>query len=396
MARRNESTTEKIVRLFKEGKSVELIAKELGMPKDNVPKILEKHMPDYAEYANSKGGEQPAPEQDNSSDSAKKGFTSLFGKKKNVKDNQPEPEPKPAKININLTMNESGFVDGTVRGIAQMLQNGKDVTTIADFFNRDEEDIIAVRECMDEHFKRANEPEQNNTQESSQTETTQNQPSYSTRGSVYGTTGVENMSEGNMTEPVSVQSSSGYTPPKFDAPDISAKNSESETMDEMPSIDPVSLEVLDKQIEELDKKKAEKDAKTEKMPAVEMADVHIDSIVDSIGSTDTDNNIKEDDTMSPMEKMKQFAQQQIDENNKKISELKSKKVDVDNVTYELDRKAETINQQIAEAEKKIAELRQQISGFEEQKAKASAAVKEINDSIAEIEKENEEFESYFK
>ena len=50
LAKKNESISDKIVRLYKEGYSIPEIAKEMEMPKDNVPRILEKHFPDYASF----------------------------------------------------------------------------------------------------------------------------------------------------------------------------------------------------------------------------------------------------------------------------------------------------------------------------------------------------------
>ena len=41
LAKKNESISDKIVRLYKEGYSIPEIAKEMEMPKDNVPRILE-------------------------------------------------------------------------------------------------------------------------------------------------------------------------------------------------------------------------------------------------------------------------------------------------------------------------------------------------------------------
>ena len=50
LARKNESTSEKIVRLYKEGCSVDEIARVMEIPKGNIPNILEKHFPDYQNY----------------------------------------------------------------------------------------------------------------------------------------------------------------------------------------------------------------------------------------------------------------------------------------------------------------------------------------------------------
>lgn len=377
--------------MYKEGSSIEAIAKELGMPKDNVPKIIEKYMPDYADYTpskNDKGEKNTSEEKHKKSNFLNKPVGELFKKKNKNVEHEPvekvEEEPvKPAKTNINLTMNENGFVDGTVRGIASMLQNGKDVSTIADFFNRDEDDIIAVRACMNEHFERAN----SHSAEKSEQEIPDNNQNKTVSGSYAGFTGLENIDSVNDT----VDSTSGYNPPKYEAPDISADNSE--TSDEMPSIDTASMEELDKQLDALNKFNEEKAVeKTEEMPSVETADMHMDTI---INNADISNN-EEDDSMTPMEKMKQFAQEQIDINNKKIDELRSKKSDVDNVTYEIDRKLDTATQQLKELEAKIAELSKLTETLNEQKSKAGAAKGDIDAQIAEIEKENEEFKSYFK
>jgi hypothetical protein len=47
MARRGESTNEKILRLFKEGRSIPSIANELTLPTDVVTGIIEKRIPDF-------------------------------------------------------------------------------------------------------------------------------------------------------------------------------------------------------------------------------------------------------------------------------------------------------------------------------------------------------------
>lgn len=387
LARKSETITEQILRMYKEGSSIEAIAKELGMPKDNVPKIIEKYMPDYESYTPPKGEKNSSEEKHKKTGFLNMPVGELFKKKnKNAEQETAEKvqeEPaKPAKSNINLTMNENGFVDGTVRGIASMLQNGKDVSTIADFFNRDEDDIIAVRACMNEHFERAN---SHNTTEKAEQGTSDSSQSKGVSGSYAGFTGLENIDSVNDT----VDSTSGYNPPKYEAPDIS----NDDTSDEMPSIDTASMEELDKQLEALNKIQEEKAVEnTEEIPSVETADMHMDTI---INNTDTSNN-EEDDSMTPMEKMKQFAQEQIDINNKKIDELKSKKSDVDNVTYEIDRKLETAAQQLKELEAKVLEMSKLTETLKEQKAKAGSAKGDIDAQIAEIEKENEEFKSYFK
>lgn len=80
LAKKNESISDKIVRLYKEGYSIPEIAKEMEMPKDNVPRILEKHFPDYASF------EQPVRESADENGNGKKSVfnmsvSELFGKK---------------------------------------------------------------------------------------------------------------------------------------------------------------------------------------------------------------------------------------------------------------------------------------------------------------------------
>ena len=150
MAKKNESISDKIVRLYKEGYSIPEIAKEMEMPKDNVPRILEKHFPDYASF------EQPVREGADENGNGKKSVfnmsvSELFGKK-----NKKQENVEPARVTVNLAMDDDGFVDHSVAAIASMLQKGRSVNDIAGFFNKDPEDIKAVQGCMDEHFKRMN------------------------------------------------------------------------------------------------------------------------------------------------------------------------------------------------------------------------------------------------
>ena len=150
LAKKNESISDKIVRLYKEGYSIPEIAKEMEMPKDNVPRILEKHFPDYASF------EQPVREGADENGNGKKSVfnmsvSELFGKK-----NKKQENVEPAKVTVNLAMDDDGFVDHSVAAIASMLQKGRSVNDIAGFFNKDPEDIKAVQGCMDEHFKRMN------------------------------------------------------------------------------------------------------------------------------------------------------------------------------------------------------------------------------------------------
>ena len=50
LAKKQESTNEKIVRLYKEGYSFDEISRTMEIPKGNVIGIVEKYFPDYQTY----------------------------------------------------------------------------------------------------------------------------------------------------------------------------------------------------------------------------------------------------------------------------------------------------------------------------------------------------------
>ena len=408
MARKFESIPETITRLYKNGYSIERIAKEVGMPKDNVPKILERHMPDYQNYV------QPSTPVTNDSSNSKKSFFNnsvgdLFKKKPKavteVKETAPvEPKSTPAsdpvKSSINLTMSENGFVDGTVRGIASMLQNGKDVSTIADFFSRDEDDIIAVRERMDEHFKRVNSSSDANTDVEEPEDN--NSALYSARGNMMYASGLEDM--GSVSP--SASSNSDFSMPSLKPV---SHSSEPEILEEMPSIDKESLAQLDQQIEEFNKQVKNTTVMTDDIPAVETPEIfppintpaEEKTVEEKITDADTETKIndnaekkEEDSSMTPMEKMRKFAEEQIELNNKKIEELKEKRAEAENSSLEADNKLDVLLNEIEELQKKVAELKNQSETLAEEKSKAKSVLDEIDVQIAEIEKENEEFMSY--
>ena len=401
----------------------------MGMPKDNVPKILERHMPDYKDFVQS---DAPAQEE-SSAPAAKKSIfntsvSDLFKKKSKpakVVDEVKEPEPKPVKTSINLTMSENGFVDGTVRGIASMLQNGKDVSTIADFFSRDEDDIIAVRERMDEHFKRVN-----SSQSMAQDSIDMAEPSEDKNSGIYASRG--NMMYASGLEDMGSISASAVSMPSYDASHNTASvSNEPEVMDEMPSIDPSSLDKLDQRLEEIEKQTENKPVQSDEIPEVETADVYAQENLDDTDSSEDENNEseaqyeaesqidlnenddnmsenldesdnidinaeKEDDSMTPMEKMKKFAEEQIAINNKKIDELKEKRAKAEENTANADSKLDELLNEIEELQKKVTDLKNQSESLAEEKSQAKSVIEEIDAQIAEIEKENEEFKSYFK
>ena len=91
--------------------------------------------------------------------------------------------------------------------------------------------------------------------------------------------------------------------------------------------------------------------------------------------------------MSALEKMKQFAQEQIAANNKKIEELKSKKTDAENDAFDCNTKVEMMKKEIEEMQAKLLVLI-------DEKDKAGKVVSDINDEIEAINKENADYGTY--
>lgn len=150
MAKKSESTNEKIVRLYKEGHTIDEIARTMAIPKGNITGILEKYFPDYQSYV------QPVIDHPDISEEKEKSKKSVFGMNVGdlLKKGKRSVEEETPKVAINLEMDENGFVDRTVAGMAQMLKKGKPLADVAEFFNKDKSEIKAVQDAMDEHFKR--------------------------------------------------------------------------------------------------------------------------------------------------------------------------------------------------------------------------------------------------
>lgn len=358
LAKKNESISDKIVRLYKEGYSIPEIAKEMEMPKDNVPRILEKHFPDYASF------EQPVRESADENGNGKKSVfnmsvSELFGKK-----NKKQENVEPARVTVNLAMDDDGFVDHSVAAIASMLQKGRSVNDIAGFFNKDPEDIKAVQGCMDEHFKRMNtykgpkvDPASEHKEEPAQ----------------------------NITDPLAASLASGIakrksnmyatgieTPAKAEA----TVAEEVPTMDEveMPSIEPISL----------DDTMVVSPAPESTMPSIE------DEIAEKkAAEAENTNNNEEGENMgmSPMEKMRMFAQEQIELNNKKIDELKASIAETEAKSLDLGKQASDIYEE-------IVKLQEKAKALNAEKEQVDIQISQVNAEIEGIRKENNEFKSY--
>ena len=358
LAKKNESISDKIVRLYKEGYSIPEIAKEMEMPKDNVPRILEKHFPDYASF------EQPVREGADENGNGKKSVfnmsvSELFGKK-----NKKQENVEPAKVTVNLAMDDDGFVDHSVAAIASMLQKGRSVNDIAGFFNKDPEDIKAVQGCMDEHFKRMNtykgpkaEPASEPKEEPAQNITDPLAASLASgiakRKSNMYATGIET--------PAKAEPASAPVPPEDN------------------SVHLVTPEAL-KEAEE--KAKAEENAKAEATVAEEVPTM--DEVeMPSIEPISLDENMG----MSPMEKMRMFAQEQIEMNNKKIDELKASIAETEAKSLDLGKQASDIYEE-------IVKLQEKAKALNAEKEQVDIQISQVNAEIEGIRKENNEFKSY--
>lgn len=365
------------------------------MPKDNVPRILEKHFPDYASF------EQPVREGADENGNGKKSVfnmsvSELFGKK-----NKKQENVEPARVTVNLAMDDDGFVDHSVAAIASMLQKGRSVNDIAGFFNKDPEDIKAVQGCMDEHFKRMNtykgpkvEPASEPKEEPAQNITDPLAASLASgiakRKSNMYATGIETPAKAEpASAPVPPEDNSVHlvTPEALKEAEEKAKaeeNAKAEaavaeevpTMDEveMPSIEPISL----------DDTMVVSPAPESTMPSIE------DEIAEKkAAEAENTNNNEEGENMgmSPMEKMRMFAQEQIELNNKKIDELKASIAETEAKSLDLGKQASDIYEE-------IVKLQEKAKALNAEKEQVDIQISQVNAEIEGIRKENNEFKSY--
>ena len=143
MAERRESTNERIVRLFKEGLPVDKIAEQETLPVDNVKGIIEKRVPDYANYkpaenkptASKEEPAQAAPAEK----STEKSTWSLFGIRKK------------SKI---TNMGKDGFTNEQASKAADMLTDGKPYDQIMNALKISEIDVKEIDELKAEHYRR--------------------------------------------------------------------------------------------------------------------------------------------------------------------------------------------------------------------------------------------------
>lgn len=91
--------------------------------------------------------------------------------------------------------------------------------------------------------------------------------------------------------------------------------------------------------------------------------------------------------MSPMEKMRMFAQEQIELNNKKIDELKASIAETEAKSLDLGKQASDIYEE-------IVKLQEKAKALNAEKEQADIQISQVNAEIEGIRKENNEFKSY--
>ena len=472
LAKKQESTNEKIVRLYKEGYSFDEISRTMEIPKGNVIGIVEKYFPDYQTYVQ--------PQIDHSAIEAKneKGSKSKFPGVSFLKRGGKDKEEH-AEITVNLEMGEDGFLDRTSIGIAKMLKNGRSDGDTAEFFNKTKADIQAVREVMDEHFRRV---EANKKPEPAKASSSDDNkfsnfatgledeapkpsrpkytpPTYSKRddpkpvSASYGLADnkpafeapveeekpvepevteaaaentevideaellrkaveeanlppiIEREEEEHKVSLLSDDNESGASAPASehkvsllddDVPAPAAEEAVTELTDmsdedsdtsdvsetdempeideipEIPSIEPVSGEALEKELVKAPE------------PVEDIPEIGYENTIEENNS---ENKKEVYPGMSALEKMKQFAQEQIALNNKKIEELKSKKTDAENDAFDCNTKVEAMKKEIEDMQAKLLILI-------DEKDKAGKVVSDINDEIDAINKENADYGTY--
>ncbi|WP_028511013.1 hypothetical protein [Ruminococcus sp. NK3A76] len=432
MARKNESTSEKIVRLYKEGCSVDEIARVMEIPKGNIPNILEKHFPDYQNYVQPERKHDIEPEKP----AKKGGIGGFFGRGK-----KEEPAADASSSMLNLDMDDEGFIDRSVAGIASMIKKGRSPKDICAFLNCTPADVAAVSVVMDEHFRRKE------AAETAKKESFKTGPDYDgpkVKESTDLLTG-NSASDAVSSAPVSVADlEQEYVPPVYDPVP------ENPTMDEL-TVPDVNDLVFESDIpktpataheteEEVEKSIEERSADNFEIPSAslpeisdlgapvaEMADApeaaeaeaqaeetaeaqpeetaepeapaftssftspfaaSTSEVEDSEEDT-TDYNIEEDDSMTPMEKMRKFAELQIKDNEDKIAELEKKAEDAK-------ASVDSVAARVGEIEAQIAKLREEADQIASEKVKAEAEAADIESQIAALQKENDEFKSYIK
>lgn len=467
MARKQESTSEQVVRLYKEGYSIDQISEHMQMNKGAARALLEKYMPDYESY------QQPTVTTPIESGG---GVMSKIGNpfKKKKKNEAPAAAPTAAATAINLNYDENGFIDKHTESIAKMIRRGDSDKKIAEFFNCTVGDVRAVKAAVDQM---ALNPKP--VQEAPAVE----QPAEEDfnpfmTDKIKRDNALNKLSEEKAAER---EQYSGYDPygpdavadpyavPYDQAPAAETTETvEAAAMEELSAVPTEPAAEYTEQpaaedtfsIDEFITEKPTTDENGEYIPDIkfeddygeEMPSISTDNLVfdeppapaqtsyteyteaideirfdmDAIDSTSASSaaaeeeeisfELKESDAeMTPMEKMKMFAKQQIDENNKKLDSLNAEK---DRTANELahdeaelaatrtnieqcESEISDLNIKLSEINAKLTDLSSKLSEYQIEENKLldatvsrRAANQELENSIAEILKENADYETY--
>lgn len=475
MAKKQESTSEQVVRLYKEGHSIDDISAHMQLNKGAARALLEKYMPDYESYQQPTG---VAPLSEQSGGVMSKISNPFKKKKKN--ENHAAAEAAPA-TTINLNYDENGFIDKHTESIAKMIKRGDSDKKIAEFFNCTVNDVRAVKSAMDQmtvepkpavqpappqpaeedfnpfmtdKIKRDNNLSKLAEEKSADQEQQQEYTGYDPYGpdavaDPYAVPYDDSAAAAETTEPAydeqsySQDYSQDYTEPAAEQPytneyteqpaaedtfNIDEFITEKPTTDEngeyIPDIkfeDGIGDEMPSLSTDNLVFDEPLAAASNEAIEAID--DVQFD--MDSVDSVETpvqtqeeqiSFELKESDAeMTPMEKMKMFAKQQIDENNAKLDSLNAEKdrtanelahdeAELASVRTNIEQcegEISQLNIQLSEINAKLTDLGSKLSEYQinetqllDATVRSRAANQELENSIAEILKENADYETY--
>lgn len=477
MARKQESISEQVVRLYKEGHNLDDIATFMQMNKGGAQAILEKYMPDYEEY------KQPVPSAPLGSPANGNGVMSKISSPfKKKKKNDSSGSAVATATSINLNYDENGFIDKHTESIAKMIRRGDSEKKIAEFFNCTIGDVKAVKGAMDQMTAEAKAAPQapasapvqstaseeefnpfmsdkikrdNNLSKMAE-EKAAEQPQEYVGYDPYGPDAVldpyavkydpnavaaEETAEYTDTyteQTTDAYATDEYTTQEYTDQPVAAEDTFSidEFITEKPTTDENGEYIPDIKFEDdelgempsisTDDLVFEEPLATASNEAIEaIDDVHFDmDSVDSVQTpteTETESEqisfeLKESDAeMTPMEKMKMFAKQQIDENNSKLESLNAEKDKAANELAHDEAELAATRTSISECEEEISQLNAQLSEINEKLTDLSsklseyqltenqlldatvrnrAAAQELDNSIAEILKENADYETY--
>jgi len=467
MARKQESTSEQVVRLYKEGYSIDQISEHMQMNKGAARALLEKYMPDYESY------QQPTVTTPIESGG---GVMSKIGNpfKKKKKNEAPAAAAPAAATAINLNYDENGFIDKHTESIAKMIRRGDSDKKIAEFFNCTVGDVRAVKAAVDQM---ALNPKPVQEAPSVEQPAEEDFNPFMT-DKIKRDNALNKLSEEKAAER---EQYSGYDPygpdavadpyavPYDQAPAAETTETvEAAAMEELSAVPTEPAAEYTEQpaaedtfsIDEFITEKPTTDENGEYIPDIkfeddygeEMPSISTDNLVfdeppapaqtsyteyteaideirfdmDAIDSTsappaaaeeeEISFELKESDAeMTPMEKMKMFAKQQIDENNKKLDSLNAEK---DRTANELahdeaelaatrtnieqcESEISDLNIKLSEINAKLTDLSSKLSEYQIEENKLldatvsrRAANQELENSIAEILKENADYETY--